>query len=743
VCVRYPNGTIYEGSFQNGLRCDIGRLYKPNQQQQQQQKNKSNLEWEVVGHWIDNQPSSTFPFKINVPGIFEYWGYVMLSKKRSIELLDIEDFHKIRQGELFVIESKTVFFGEFKNNMKNGFGVLQFGTMDRYYGNFKNDQFHRSGTFFYKDGSIFQGSYFNGVRKGKGVMLLPTGDKIDGEWNGTEVKGNYIKGSVQNCSVSTLSLIKHEIDSQIRQVQHYGYMTKECHQSCSNSTASKWSGYFTKREELWKQEKQYFVTKYGQGHMSSLVSFRSLVNDLLKGDKQSPHQFINSMVNFFKSCFDGSFSTNRSKSAKNKYSLISRACEDVQSFIVFLTDLLWDYVGSQFVFMFTMDKHDHDYEFHLRELEERFQHLQQQMNPSTPLIDKQLQQQQQQQQTMDHITPFVDITTADESKIRCKKELAIIVSDFVHISVSNSLFPLYTESYRENDLFITQKIEQLMDTNLQQLGVPEQFWPIHSEEIAFDTSITLLKELPQKRGVRSKIEVLFNLRVSVMQELKHYREQYRKRFSEETGRQYTPDFDWQPAADDVTGVYTYVFIKASLRNYYAEFKYINDWRDASIETNPVSHMLSFYEGFLQFIADIHPNLKKPNGEFISTFTLSDSLKNSVITEILQFRNQISEPFYWLPSLLIFLSLEVEPISGKTGQYLVISKTKKLHEELNKNLNVVQRILSRCKDIGFQIEYEQETGDLIVVLSNVYPTHIYAELSLNMKRFIQFELLFIE
>ena len=125
----------------NGLRCDIGRLYKlratsAQQQQQQQLQNRkqttadsTDIEWEVVGRWDDNQPSATFPFKINVPRVFEYWGYIALSKKRGLELLEIDDFQKVRQGELFTMESGTVFFGEFKHNMKNGFGVLQFGNI--------------------------------------------------------------------------------------------------------------------------------------------------------------------------------------------------------------------------------------------------------------------------------------------------------------------------------------------------------------------------------------------------------------------------------------------------------------------------------------------------------------------------------------------------------------------------------------------------------------------------------------
>jgi hypothetical protein len=225
-----------------------------------------------------------------------------------------------------------------------------------------------------------------------------------------------------------------------------------------------------------------------------------------------------------------------------------------------------------------------------------------------------------------------------------------------------------------------------------------------------------------------------------MLELRNYREEYRKQECQISGQKYIPADNWQPAADDVAGVYTYVFIKSNLQHYFAEFKYINEWRDKKLEEDPVSHMLTFFEGFLQFILEIHPNLKKPNGEYLSSFTLSESLKNAITTEIIQHRDEIIEPFYWLPSLLIFVSLNLESLD-KSKSKIIIPQDKKLYEEISKNLSVVQRVLARCKDIGFIVV--QDTNDLFVEMTNIYPTHIYAELSLSLKRYIQFELLFIE
>jgi hypothetical protein len=47
-------------------------------------------------------------------------------------------------------------------------------------------------------------------------------------------------------------------------------------------------------------------------------------------------------------------------------------------------------------------------------------------------------------------------------------------------------------------------------------------------------------------------------------------------------------------------IYIYVFIHSSITNHNALYHYINDWKDPSLEFDPVIHMISFYEGFLRF-----------------------------------------------------------------------------------------------------------------------------------------------
>jgi hypothetical protein len=91
-------------------------------------------------------------------------------------------------GRCRIVSDNEVFIGEFKDNLKEGYGELK-GSKD-FKGLFRNDLPHGKGKEVWKNGSSFEGIYFEGKRNGIGVLLWPDGSKYEGEFINNLICGN-------------------------------------------------------------------------------------------------------------------------------------------------------------------------------------------------------------------------------------------------------------------------------------------------------------------------------------------------------------------------------------------------------------------------------------------------------------------------------------------------------------------------------------------------------------------------
>lgn len=80
----------------------------------------------------------------------------------------------------------TTYYGEFSNNIREGYGIAIFNDESRYEGIFKNG-WRFSGTQKYKNGGTYTGSFKNGAIHGYGKYLFPDGTLYEGEFQ----NGNY------------------------------------------------------------------------------------------------------------------------------------------------------------------------------------------------------------------------------------------------------------------------------------------------------------------------------------------------------------------------------------------------------------------------------------------------------------------------------------------------------------------------------------------------------------------------
>ena len=82
--------------------------------------------------------------------------------------------------------------GDFKNDIREGKGIIYCYNGDRYEGELKNNKFEGKGIFYFNNGGRYEGDWKNGNKEGKGIMYYNNGDKYDGYWEKDLMEGKGI-----------------------------------------------------------------------------------------------------------------------------------------------------------------------------------------------------------------------------------------------------------------------------------------------------------------------------------------------------------------------------------------------------------------------------------------------------------------------------------------------------------------------------------------------------------------------
>ncbi|KAG2383688.1 hypothetical protein C9374_004359 [Naegleria lovaniensis] len=642
----YPNKTIYEGDFDKGKKHGFGKIIFPSTIP----KKPPTI---AIGQWNNDVPSSELPWKISYDGEeMEYWGYVKLKTKSVGKIMyTLDDFERTQEGELYCSKTNTKYFGSFKHNQKYGFGVEIYPTIaERYCGGWKHDMYHYFGTYHYRDGTYFQGMYKKGQRKGKGKLYLPNGDIIEGFWYGdSKVEGcTYYKGTCKNVQLTNLHMLQFQIQESMKLYENMGHMDElamsmydpECVKPASDL---KWTQYLVLFRDDWKKE------RYA---LSKKLLLTGTFSDISASTSDPSFKFVSNFIAFFVSIFCGSYyigSNSKSVSGKHQATLLYHAIDDTKSFIMFLCDkVLWDF--------FVRDVFS--------------------------------------------VALTADVANSEQLLVDIEKEFYPIcrnlISNTVHEKLFSTLFELYNYHYRDSDLLMNQKVRSLQGCTISMFGVAPEFAPLppsdmnlvfyeykQTSDTPYEDTIKLLDQIRNAKSVIAKIETLSKVRTHAMQTMKKYRKAHKRKEAylnyQSSNDVYDMDRntkpvtkepwwnaelekrceEWQAGADDVTSVYSYIFSKSSIDNFTATFHYVNDWKSEQVNFDPVSHIIRFYEGYLSYIQDIDPNILH-EGQFISKYSLTSSLESAIEGRIIFYRDK-NLPFFWLPSLLVHVGLEI----GKT------------------------------------------------------------------------------
>lgn len=76
----------------------------------------------------------------------------------------------------------TLYYGKYKNGMKEGVGILVWPETNIYYGEFKDNQVSGKGIMLYEDGSTYTGDWLNDKAHGEGKFSDQDGVTYEGAW---------------------------------------------------------------------------------------------------------------------------------------------------------------------------------------------------------------------------------------------------------------------------------------------------------------------------------------------------------------------------------------------------------------------------------------------------------------------------------------------------------------------------------------------------------------------------------
>jgi len=183
VTKQFDDGSIYEGTFRDGLQHGIGTYRLPNG-------------YEYVGDWVDGeikgQGIATFPNGSVYEGNFE---------KGKPE----------GNGKITFADGGT-YEGSWLDGEISGQGVANYANGARYEGGFEEAAHHGRGIMSnadgyiydgdwvkgkkqglakvtYPDGAIYEGDIVDGKRQGTGKLLMPDGIVFEGSWSDGQING--------------------------------------------------------------------------------------------------------------------------------------------------------------------------------------------------------------------------------------------------------------------------------------------------------------------------------------------------------------------------------------------------------------------------------------------------------------------------------------------------------------------------------------------------------------------------
>lgn len=124
-------------------------------------------------------------------------GYYLMIEDNEVIMEYFGEFkNNLREGiGQCEFDNKNIYIGQFKDDFIEGIGEMKYHNGDEYIGQWENNKKHGLGVFTWSDGSRYNGEFLNGKMEGYGLCYDSNGNLIyEGEWKNNLIhgKGTYI-----------------------------------------------------------------------------------------------------------------------------------------------------------------------------------------------------------------------------------------------------------------------------------------------------------------------------------------------------------------------------------------------------------------------------------------------------------------------------------------------------------------------------------------------------------------------
>jgi hypothetical protein len=115
------------------------------------------------------------------------------------------------------------YMGNFRNSLKEGFGVYLWDIGDTYSGNWYNDRMSGMGTYTFSNGDRYIGDFVNGKKQGQGMYYYANGTYAYGTWDNDKLLSNSTSTSATSTKddafCTTFNSVRKEMGSRFNNIK--------------------------------------------------------------------------------------------------------------------------------------------------------------------------------------------------------------------------------------------------------------------------------------------------------------------------------------------------------------------------------------------------------------------------------------------------------------------------------------------------------------------------------------------
>uniref|UniRef100_A0A8C1JWX7 Alsin Rho guanine nucleotide exchange factor ALS2 a n=1 Tax=Cyprinus carpio TaxID=7962 RepID=A0A8C1JWX7_CYPCA len=164
--LKWPDGTVYCGTFKNGLEDGFGDFMTPN--------TTLNKFERYQGHWKEGK----------IHGFGTFWYASGEVYEGSFRDNVCHGHGMLRSGKLASPSSSSVFVGQWVQGKRTGYGVCDdFSRGEKYMGMWLDDQRHGVGVVITQFGLYYEGNFCNNKMMGNGSLLCDDDTVFEGEFS--------------------------------------------------------------------------------------------------------------------------------------------------------------------------------------------------------------------------------------------------------------------------------------------------------------------------------------------------------------------------------------------------------------------------------------------------------------------------------------------------------------------------------------------------------------------------------